>query len=408
MTDVATHSPERTRARDSVHRLAHRLLPAALLGMLVLSVPLCAQRTWIVDTNNGPGTDFRFLPQAVTAATDGDRILVRPGTYFGPRTSKALTIVGFVGAALVNTNKDNATKISNLPAGKRFVLAGFVLGGPSYSTAFVEVMDCKGLVVLSGLASAENQQGTSLYIGRSDAVTVHACAFRPGVWTYASRVVISDSIIAPFQHSLVGGFGLRLQEGELDFVASYVQGGDGGGHAPTYPGIWVLGDATLRVRGDASTRIVAGKNYSLYAPSIKAERNKGRLILDPRAALTGAAVEGFASRVVQKQSALSVDYSFISGKSTMKLVGRQGEVGAFWLSIDRAPIDIPGIGSWWLEPSTLVLLGAKVFDSSETLRLVLPHTSDSSLRGLEIGYQGFSLSTGNKLELSNPVLQVLR
>ena len=82
-----------------------------VLLLALLASPLCAQRTWIVDANNGPGTDFTDLPPALAAASSGDTLIVRPGNYQGGTTAKALRILGT--AAFVQS----ALTIQSLPQG---------------------------------------------------------------------------------------------------------------------------------------------------------------------------------------------------------------------------------------------------------------------------------------------------
>ena len=67
-----------------------------------MALPLCAQQTWKVQCNGGPGVHFIDLPQAVAAASAGDTILVYHNTacppnntYTAPVIDKALRIVGF-------------------------------------------------------------------------------------------------------------------------------------------------------------------------------------------------------------------------------------------------------------------------------------------------------------------------
>ena len=61
------------------------------LALLLLSVPLAARSTWTVAA--GGGGDFTSLVAAVgsPAVTDGDRLLVEPGTWRG-ETSRAHSV----------------------------------------------------------------------------------------------------------------------------------------------------------------------------------------------------------------------------------------------------------------------------------------------------------------------------
>ena len=81
------------------------------------------QTIWIVDAANGPGTNFTDLPPAVAAASNGDTIIVRPGTYSAFNVSgKALTMRG-AGAATTMVS-GSTTTISAVPAGTAFYVGG--------------------------------------------------------------------------------------------------------------------------------------------------------------------------------------------------------------------------------------------------------------------------------------------
>ena len=83
----------RTRSRPSL-----RLLPALALGLLALAAPRAAAEVWVVGPP-GPGVDFAQIGQAVSAAAEGDVILVRSGTYAGFTVkAKLLTIIQYTDA----------------------------------------------------------------------------------------------------------------------------------------------------------------------------------------------------------------------------------------------------------------------------------------------------------------------
>ena len=66
-------------------------LQTAFLASLLAASPLLAQKTWVVDAANGPGTDFIKLADAIKAAKDGDLVRIRSGRYVGPdQLTKAL------------------------------------------------------------------------------------------------------------------------------------------------------------------------------------------------------------------------------------------------------------------------------------------------------------------------------
>ncbi|HLU38404.1 MAG TPA: hypothetical protein VK081_03410, partial [Planctomycetota bacterium] len=85
-----------------------------LLAVLATAPAALAQRTWVVDVNNGPGTDFFDIPPAVAAAAPGDLIVVRAGQYNGFSTNKGLRMVG-EGAVLL---------APSAPGGKALIVDG--------------------------------------------------------------------------------------------------------------------------------------------------------------------------------------------------------------------------------------------------------------------------------------------
>src|SRR5688500_8904823 len=88
------------------------------LGLLAGSA--ASQRTWVVDRQNGAGTDFTALAPAIAAAARGDRIQVRAGSYVGATVGKALTIVGEGGVLI----QGDSLTVQGLPAGDQVVLSG--------------------------------------------------------------------------------------------------------------------------------------------------------------------------------------------------------------------------------------------------------------------------------------------
>src|SRR4029079_14764563 len=106
----------------------------ALGALLCLTAPATGQgRTWIVDGNNGPGTNFLDIPPAVAAAQDGDTILVRPfGSFFlayrGAVITKAIRLISEGGTAATVITSPASTQgylvIKEIPANKTVVVEG--------------------------------------------------------------------------------------------------------------------------------------------------------------------------------------------------------------------------------------------------------------------------------------------
>jgi hypothetical protein len=109
----------------------------ALAFVLLVAASLAAQRTYIVDPFNGPGTDFLDFPEAVAAAMDGDTIICRktlghPWGYRTFQTDKALTLLGEPGARFAVFNP--AGIVLSVPAGMAFIIKGFEYEAAQYIT----------------------------------------------------------------------------------------------------------------------------------------------------------------------------------------------------------------------------------------------------------------------------------
>jgi hypothetical protein len=131
-----------------------KLLPAVLA--LVLSAAALATN-WIVDSNNGPGTNFTTISAAVLAAQPGDRIIVRQGIY-GENVviNKAITIVGWNATTYPLTVPADpfafavwgTLGITNIPAGQTCTISGLIIARPSsLGGTSVGLLDSTGTIV---------------------------------------------------------------------------------------------------------------------------------------------------------------------------------------------------------------------------------------------------------------------
>lgn len=91
----------------------------AVTALALLASATTAQQTWIVDQNQGPGTNFTDIQPAVDAASNGDTILVRDGVYGPFHASKTLRVLGSANTAVLGAAP---VLISDIPAGGTFVL----------------------------------------------------------------------------------------------------------------------------------------------------------------------------------------------------------------------------------------------------------------------------------------------
>lgn len=241
----------------------------ALVALLALSAP--AQSVWIVDSANGPGTHFQDLPTAIAAASNGDVLRIRPGTYAAfTLARKGLRIFG-AGAGQVTIDGNRPVVIGPTSAGQSIWIEGVRLPEPHWSASggpTVSVSDAAGEVAFRGVEFTRGPRGyrpePQLRLRRCARVHVSQTGFG-GLWGFAGDTVApftidaSDSLLElshcyvegdfdflPYSTS-TGGTPLRLVRSHACIMASNLRGG--GGH----PGCLGL----QRPGGAGGTAIVA-------------------------------------------------------------------------------------------------------------------------------------------------------
>jgi len=179
-----------------------------------LTTSLCAQRLWIVDANNGPGTDFTDLAPAIAAANPGDRILVRAGVFLYPiNIQKGITILGDI---QVRPDLGPNLTIANIPPGQSVVLSQVDVRTTLQGPGVVAVQNCQGAVHLdscnfpktvvtdSKLVTAVDCEGSSIAITNSEVILNRAnfqaggyfiTTFPPALSARNAKVSIADSFI---------------------------------------------------------------------------------------------------------------------------------------------------------------------------------------------------------------------
>jgi hypothetical protein len=258
---------------------------AAMLSIQALAA------TWIVDANNGPGTNFVTISAAISAAAPGDIILVRPGIYGEiVIVSKPLTIIGWNATQYpIVVPQDpfspaiwGGLAVSGIPAGQKCIISGLSVCRPTLTAGnSVGVLNCAGTVVLDRVIVpnggvlitnstdvileslyVRHLQGAfppqiGVYIENSwvQANDLNAtggdCVSEPDFFPTAANAleVIGNSIVALCRPKLIGGFGggpwitsasspqggiaLRCVGSQVAIVddvgsGSYIVGGQGG------------------------------------------------------------------------------------------------------------------------------------------------------------------------------------
>lgn len=149
--------------------------PLSALMVVVLVVPGVA-KTWYVG---GSGADFSEIQPAIDAASDGDVILVRPGTYQTFTLAKGVIVRASSTPFAVTPVPPSNVVIQNVGPLKRAGVAGMsiVYDPPSYYPKYyvlVEVHACPGEVVLEDVSLTCGDTNVGFY--RSDCLLIQDCS----------------------------------------------------------------------------------------------------------------------------------------------------------------------------------------------------------------------------------------
>ncbi len=175
----------------------------------------------VVQTGGATGT-YATIQLAVTAAADGDVVLVKAGAYSAFAISnKDLTVVADAGASV---QVQGTVLVSNLSAARRVLLSGLDVTGDYLAPSIGH-----GLLVSSNTGSV-----------RVDRCQLHAA---PGTLEYCQQhegALITNSLDVAFAHCTivgtdaalqlygVGGFGLRSMASKVAVYDCTLRGGLGG------------------------------------------------------------------------------------------------------------------------------------------------------------------------------------
>ncbi|MCA8968856.1 MAG: hypothetical protein KDC95_03705 [Planctomycetes bacterium] len=394
---------------------------ARFVFVSLFATPIAAQRTYVVDAANGPGTDFTVLQAACDAANHGDTLLVKPGIYVETVVRKGIAIVGQPGVRIYGFNAPGLT-ITSIPAARtctvtRVESLRFTYGGP-----IALVTDCAGAVHLEGLQTqpviTPAITDSGLAIRRSVQVTVHGAMIECGVAAEKSTFAITDSILigrstAATDIRVPSTPGLTAKDSDLEIAGTSIRGGDWGWT------LWGIELASPAVFLEGSNASIAGASVSLRAG---AEQNtvpgmtamwvdRGVAYVAPTVIVvpSGSALPYWTSatgRVVSvEQPSLSATSTAPGGSIVTDVFGRASSIGALVLGVPgpRQPVQN---GALWIDPTSLSYAGIFALASSRHRIAAIPVPADGKLHGVAVAMQAIELYAST-LSISAPATIVL-
>lgn len=242
----AEHVPTRATCRRYLMVYAPRVFACLVLS---LTGDGFAQTTWVVDAAQGPGWNFTDIPSAVTAASDGDIIRIRAGSYsWFSVTNKGLRIIGDGSASVVIGGAGTVT-LQGTSANQKLWLQGmrFAMTSATFPPT-VNVLSTRGEVVLRdldfGVAAGPGPARWSRLVLRSCAQVhlmdssilggfAHTRSILSAVDAQDTFLQISHctligaSTADPSGSGTPGSPGVEINRGDLFLTASTVRGGGG-------------------------------------------------------------------------------------------------------------------------------------------------------------------------------------
>ena len=193
---------------------------SAILAVALSASSALAADVFVVDPDNGPGTDFTSLQAALAFGPADSVLLVRPGHYGNVTIDRSFTVVAdSLGG---DAPRYHSLSIRNIDATERVVVKGFVgdaiaqvIGSP----ASIEVLNCDGPVLLEEMSVTLQPSVYSkmdgIRVTGSDKVSITRCdiegtpAFEHTFGPDATPALrMSSSTVYVYESQLDGGDGL--------------------------------------------------------------------------------------------------------------------------------------------------------------------------------------------------------
>ena len=386
---------------------------------LWLATAAMAQTTWIVDKLNGPGTNFLDIPEAVAAASDGDRIYIRYAgssisSYYSAATvdAKGLTFLGDV------INKPwvlGTWNVTNLSPTQSVVFTNLNLGGRT--TTFISAGNTflatnnRGVIVFDNmLVGFFIPFGGPTFTDCDLVVITHSDIWdqtdRPLRFT-RSRVVVMDSSIRAFIGPIGGAGGaIHVTSGTAWLMNSFIEGQWGDAQFPNsqQPGMSVTGAEVFVCTG---TTIRGGQPYggglrriAIYdaggvphVPSlVHWDFTDATIVLDRPPQMN--TINGAVPALHFTLGPASIHFTQKSIPTSLTLLAA-GPIGTTpWPTI---------AGPSFVDPANLVLSDIRIAPATGLVPRSY-YIPPGLPPGLRLGFQGFELSGTNRLFTTNPTV----
>ncbi|MCA8951562.1 MAG: hypothetical protein KDE27_18795 [Planctomycetes bacterium] len=372
-----------------------RRCESLILFFALSAVPASAQ-TFVVDVNNGPGTNYTEIAAAVAAVPDGAVLEVRPGTYdpFQIR-DKSLTVLGAPGVRIeafdqtaidiVDLAGDRSVTLRELTWSRLFGFAGDFVCRNNRGTVLID-------------RCVPGAFGGRLVVTDCDRAFVRDCDLASRALTtgalesYASNLVVTGT-------SIHGEWGaLRQGGGRVQLTACTVETASGLAFGQAV--IVLLGGGDLLMNGATSI----ATQLSTPGPAVAGD---GTVALDPDTVVQGVASPAFDPNLTLESRAtprLEADTGPLGGTATAALDVPVAGTGVLFVGFAMTPVALPGLEDplWLANPVRQAVGGAPLLTAS----YAVPNAP--WVPGVQVAWRGAVLTGGGVVTLSNPVLYTHR
>ena len=342
----------------------------AILGLL--ATPSSCQRTWLVDTLRGVGSDFSDVQPAIDAASAGDLVLVRTGIshfYTGFTIRKGVSVMCEQrgGGYRVTSN----VVIRDVPSGARVSLSGYV------------GFDASSLILENNLGSVSiekcqtGSQAAQIFIRASREVVLNEVTTL-GVQISSSFVTVNRGIngsgfaaapLLPAHDSVVvlGNSVLVVTLGHYDFQRCAV----------IYrPGDAISGSNSVLVLG-AGTELRAGRLSGSIPPCppvfVEGYSVRGRnvhVLKDPAATMTPVG-PGVTVTTAAFPTLDGIVGDEVNGRMDFDTIGAPGSATVLLASPPASPLLTP-MGFQWIDFGAYLVADVAILDPTGHRRVSFP------------------------------------
>ncbi|MBM4060903.1 MAG: hypothetical protein FJ265_07375 [Planctomycetes bacterium] len=400
------------------------------LCLMLPLLPVLAAQTYIVDVNNGPGTNFVDLPTAVAAVPDGAVLLVRAGNYAGFTVAgKGLAILGDPRVAITDTIWISAT----LPH-QAFTLRGLVWP-QAYSSSLTDLLllsDCGGPVLIEAVAQPPAStclpaswpgtcfRAVGVHAVRCSQLTLRDCTILCTASFADSEVVLEATTVRGEAYGVINNQtvvyarnAVTLYRGSLQVAGgSLIRGGDGNGPSlatsPDGHGIF-MDSASLRLLDGA----VGSGQGSLTPPvgyAVIAAGTNPVLRLSPRVLVTASGSPRIvgAAAVPAPMPELTGSSAPAGGTLGATVTTESGDLVVLAVGFPGPAIFVAGMHDpFWLDPVVhfFVAVGAQ---GGTPIGGAVAVPSGPAFVGLRLGWQAACYGPVTGFQATNPVVTLVR